>query len=122
MNARRGTLSPHNTPTEFASLPEFYTRIGERLKRGGRVALVLDEVPHNHTRSDQTWRLRLSPLDSGHVLVETRGLNYTGEDALRHSIFSPARQSPEGYVRLAVLPSQEPEYLLDRTWEALGWT
>ncbi len=121
MNASQDSSSTSRTTPASASLSAFYTQIGERLRSGGRVALVLDEVPHNHTRSDPTWRLRLSPLDSGHVLVETLGLDYTGKDAWRHSIFSPSRKSPDGYVRLAVLPSQEPEYLLDRTWEALGW-
>ena len=121
MSSRLTTFFSNDATTGSISLLDLYTQIGERLQSGGRVALVLDEVPGDHARSDTTWRLRLSPLDSGHVLVETHGLNYTGEDALRHSIFSPARQSPEGYVRLAMLPSQEPEYLLDRTWEALGW-
>ena len=121
MSSRLTTFFSNGAPAGSISLPDLYTQIGERLRSGGRVALVLDQVPGDHARSDTTWRLRLSPLDSGHVLVETHGLDYTGEDALRHSIFSPARLSPEGYVRLAMLPSQEPEYLLDRTWEALGW-
>lgn len=106
---------------ESLSLSNLHSQIGNRLGSGGRVVLLFDEVPEGFLRTENVWRLRLAPLDSGHVLLETRGLIYTGHDAFHRAVFGSEHLSEDGYARLALLSSRDPEYLLDRALEALGW-
>lgn len=117
-NQGRGRLSE---APEGLSRRDIEARLERQLDAGGRLTLILQDVPEGFEQCGNSWAIRLSEPEQGSVLLETRGIRYRGDDHLFQRLFDPERLQADGFLTIALMERQSPEEVLARSWEVLGW-